>query len=84
MDSDHRAERRKVLGLGVAILGGALAEPAAAQQKIAKPQAQYQDKPKDGAQCDGCAQFVAPSSCKIVDGSIAPNGWCLLFVKKPS
>ena len=83
MGSDHGAERRKVLGFGVAVLGGALARPAGAQQKLSKTQAQYQDKPKDGAQCDGCAHFIAPSGCKLVDGTISPKGWCMLFVKKP-
>ncbi len=83
MDDKSRAERRKVLRLGAAILGGGLIEPAAAQQKVQKPQVQYQDKPKNGAQCDACVHFAAPSSCKLVDGAIAPSGWCLLFVKKP-
>ncbi len=82
MEDDQRAGRRKVLGFGVAILGGALVDAASAQQKVPKAQVQYQDKPKNGAQCDGCLQFVAPSSCKLVDGTIAPTGWCLLFVKK--
>ncbi len=84
MTNDHKAGRRKVLGAGVAILGGGLVESASAQQKVQKPTVQYQDQPKNGAECDQCVHFVAPSSCKLVDGTIAPKGWCLLFVKKPS
>ncbi len=55
-----------------------------AQAKIAQTPVQYQTMPKDGHQCDGCAQFVAPNSCKLVDGEIAPSGWCALWVKKPA
>ncbi len=44
----------------------------------------YQADPKDGKQCDGCNFFVAPNSCKMVDGDIAPTGWCSLWVKKPA
>ena len=82
MENDHGASRRKVLGIGVAVIGGAIMAPAAAQtKKLPKAQAQYQDKPKDGQQCDGCVQFVAPASCKLVEGEIAPKGWCLFFAK---
>ncbi|THD45306.1 MAG: iron oxidase [Bradyrhizobium sp.] len=42
----------------------------------------YQPTPKDGKQCDGCNQFVAPNACKAVSGDIAPTGWCKLWVKK--
>lgn len=55
-----------------------------AQAKLAQTAVKYQTDPKDGKQCDGCAQFVAPNSCKLVDGEISPTGWCLLWVKKPT
>ena len=55
---------------------------AYAQQKMKQADAKYQDQPKDGHQCNGCAQFEAPGSCKLVDGSISPNGWCQLFTPK--
>src|SRR5271155_5681853 len=53
-----------------------------AQAKLAMTAVKYQTDPKDGKQCDGCNFFVAPNSCKMVDGDIAPTGWCLLGVKK--
>lgn len=54
-----------------------------AQAKLAMTAVKYQTEPgKDGHQCDGCNFFVAPNSCKLVDGDIAPNGWCTLWVKK--
>jgi hypothetical protein len=27
-------------------------------------------------------QFVPPGSCKVVEGTISPNGYCIAFVKK--
>ena len=54
-----------------------------AQAKLAMTAVKYQTEPgKEGHQCDGCNFFVAPNSCKMVDGDIAATGWCLLWVKK--
>jgi hypothetical protein len=55
-----------------------------AQAKLAMTAVKYQPDPKDGKQCDGCNFFVAPNSCKMVDGDISPTGWCTLWVKKPA
>jgi High potential iron-sulfur protein len=55
-----------------------------AEAKLAMTAVKYQTDPKDGHQCDGCNFFVAPNSCKMVDGDIAPTGWCTLWVKKPA
>jgi len=55
-----------------------------AQAKLAQAAVKYQPDPKDGHQCDGCNFFVAPNSCKMVDGDISPTGWCSLWVKKPA
>jgi hypothetical protein len=60
----------------VALTGGE------AQAKMAQTAVHYQSDPKDGKQCDACNFFVAPNSCKLVDGDIAPAGWCALWVKK--
>ncbi|HKI15812.1 MAG TPA: high-potential iron-sulfur protein [Roseiarcus sp.] len=53
-----------------------------AEAKMAQAAVKYQPDPKDGKQCDGCNFFVAPNSCKMVDGNIAATGWCALWVKK--
>lgn len=55
---------------------------AAAQTKVAQKIVAYQDTPKGALRCDNCAQFEAPSSCKVVDGTISPSGWCKVYVKK--
>jgi hypothetical protein len=53
-----------------------------AQAKIAQTAVHYQTEPKDGHQCDGCNFFMAPNACKMIDGEIAPTGWCAIWVKK--
>ena len=57
------------------------AAPAAA--KVSQASVQYQTQPKGEQQCSGCANFIAESNtCKLVEGQISPNGWCLLWTKK--
>ena len=67
---------------GLAAIGGVAAIRAHAQEKIAQAQVQYQLMPKDGAKCSTCVNFEAPASCKIVAGSISPNGWCIAYGPK--
>ena len=43
---------------------------------------QYQNQPKDGQECDKCAQWVDPNACKIVAGTINPKGYCVAFAPK--
>ncbi len=70
---------------GAAVLGTASGNRvAAAQAKVAQKVVGYQDTPKGAQRCDNCTQFEAPSSCKVVEGSIAPAGWCKVYVKKPA
>ena len=66
-------------GAGAAIVGTlAPAHAAKAPQKAVK----YQDTPKGDQSCQNCALFEAPSSCKTVDGTVSPQGWCLVYAKK--
>jgi hypothetical protein len=53
-----------------------------AAAKVPQSAVHYQPSPKDGKDCDDCANFVSPSGCKLVDGSISPKGWCRLWAKK--
>ena len=79
------ASRRGVLRSGLAILaGGLLATAAHAQDdsKVEQSVVQYQTSPKDGAKCSICANFVAPNACKVVAGSISPEGWCVAYAPK--
>jgi hypothetical protein len=76
-----RQTRRTVLIAAVGAVPLLALGVTAAEAKLAQSAVKYQDSPKDGKQCDGCKLFVAPSSCKTVDGTISPSGWCALWVK---
>ncbi|SEA35499.1 high-potential iron-sulfur protein [Microbulbifer marinus] len=81
--------RRKFLKLtssSVALLPVALiaTDRATAQTKAKKEAVQYQDTPKNGQKCVDCVLFEPPEACKVVEGKIAPEGWCSLFAPKPS
>jgi High potential iron-sulfur protein len=69
---------------GAIISTNAMAESLVAQTKLTHEDAKYQDTPKDGQQCSGCVQFVAPASCKVVEDPVAASGWCQLFTAKPA
>lgn len=79
--------RRNLLRGATLAAGGAafLAATMTAQRaeaKMAQTAAGYQTTPKDGKRCADCAVFVSPSSCRLVDGTISPDGYCRFFVKK--
>ena len=69
------------LGAAVLVATAFSAQPAAAGN-MTQQAAGYQKTPKDGKRCDGCSLFQAPSSCKLVAGTIDPAGWCRFWVKK--
>jgi hypothetical protein len=73
-----------VIVSGAIVLAGAItatrAEADAA--KSSQKAADYQTSPKNGQRCVDCAQFQAPSSCEVVDGTISRVGWCNLFSAK--
>ena len=74
--------RRTVLFAAAAAAPALALSTRAAQAKMAQTAVRYQVTPKDGKQCDACNLFIAPNACKTVDGTIAPTGWCALWVKK--
>lgn len=83
VDKDRRAALRGLVGVGLgAATLAAGARTARAQEKLAKNIVQYQEMPKDGAECDKCVNWVAPNQCKIVAGNINPKGWCVAFAPK--
>jgi hypothetical protein len=76
--------RRSILQAGAAI--GTLpilalsVSPALA--KMSPTSVAYQDSPKGAQNCANCSLFLSPNACKSVDGTISPNGWCKIWVKK--
>jgi len=84
-----KISRRSILRAGTTALaaGGAFAlgmvlRPAEAAAKVSKEDAGYQDTPKGEERCQSCKNFLAPSSCALVEGDISPHGWCKLYSKK--
>ena len=81
--------RRSVLK-GVPMIAGAIITASAipnsvfAQTKVSHEIAKYQDQPNNGQQCSTCVQFEPPSTCKVVESPISPNGWCQLYMAKPT
>ncbi len=55
-----------------------------AQQKLAQNLVQYQTSPKNGQMCSACVNYIDPGQCKLVEGPINPNGWCVAFAPKSS
>lgn len=82
MREDNRITRRTVLIAAAAAAPALALMTNSAEAKMAQAAVKYQTTPKDGKQCDGCNFWVAPNACKMVDGDIAPTGWCNLWVKK--
>ena len=82
--NDGRISRRACLGGAALVLGGgaSVLVSSAAWAKADQKSAMYQDKPKDGKKCSGCAQFQAPNACTVVEGQISPEGWCQFYVAK--
>jgi len=76
----RRSLLRRILGIaGASTLFYAVSYPAAAVIKISQNAVAYQDHPEGDKRCDKCIQFQPPNACKMVDGSISPNGYCRLF-----
>ena len=63
----------------------ALTSTPARASKASKSDFHYQDQPRDGKKCADCAAYLAnpsanaPGACKIVDGPVNPNGWCMAY-----
>jgi anaerobic selenocysteine-containing dehydrogenase len=94
MDSKTvKLSRRQILKGGVLAVGAAIAGTAATRKaladaaapKAAKSAFQYQDKPKDGKKCANCSLYIpgAKGQCKVVEGDISPEGWCIAYVEAP-
>jgi hypothetical protein len=62
-----------------ALLGTTMTAQAA---KLPQKAASYQNSPNGAQRCGNCANFQAPSACKSVEGPIAAQGWCALYLPK--
>jgi hypothetical protein len=55
---------------------------AALAAKVSQASVHYKNSPNGDKKCSTCKQFVAPSTCKSVQGTISPNGYCNIWTKK--
>ncbi len=53
-----------------------------AQSQVSKAEAMYKDQPKGIQRCAICLNFAPPDACRLVAGTISPNGWCMFFAGK--
>lgn len=54
-----------------------------ATKKVSQASVQYRAQPKGEQKCGNCAHFVTESNtCKLVDGQISPEGWCVAWARK--
>lgn len=95
-DNEFDASRRSLLKNGATIAAiGAVATtgllksgPARAQSKASQAVAMYQPTPHGKDQCDNCIHFIPGKTpkdngtCKVVEGVIAPQGWCVMYARK--
>jgi hypothetical protein len=54
----------------------------AAETKATQSAVEYHNPATGSAHCDNCKYFKPPSSCYVVEGDIAPTGWCDKYAKK--
>ena len=84
--------RRRVLTIAAGAAGASITgvtavigtSTSAQAAKVSQKSVKYQDTPKGEQRCDNCVQFEAPASCKTVDGTVAPQGWCMVYARKPA
>lgn len=90
MHDESKLTRRVFFRSAATLAGAALVaavipvRDARAGKKLAKSMFQYQDTPKNGQRCDACVYWKAPNACGLVEGIIAPAGWCTAYNEKKS
>lgn len=86
MHNDTIIARRRLLalaGAGLLMLRAQAQAQQQQQEKLSKPEAEYQDAPKNNQQCSECTKFQPPKGCSVVSGDISPKGWCKLYEAPP-
>jgi high potential iron-sulfur protein len=90
MTAQQGISRRRVLAVAAGVAGASISGAAAVigtatpahAAKMSQKAAKYQDTPKGDARCDNCVLFETPAACKSVEGTIAAEGWCMIYAKK--
>jgi hypothetical protein len=86
-DSWPQPARRRILrgasGLASAVALSSLFAPHGAiaqKKKKTHAQVEYQPTPKGKERCDNCSLFVKPDQCTGVEGPVAAEGWCNIWI----
>jgi hypothetical protein len=84
LDISRRGLLRR--GMLVAAAGAFVAvsvgSAAFADSKLSQTMAKYQATPKGADRCANCSLYESAGACKVVEGQVAPDGWCTLYVRK--
>ena len=75
----RRSLLQRMAGVAGATILCAPPSLATGAPKISQKAVAYQDHPDGNKRCDKCIQFQPPNACKIVDGTISPQGSCRIF-----
>jgi hypothetical protein len=82
----RRISRRSLLRNAACLAGAAplllITANSAQAAKLSKTAVAYQNSPKGSRKCSNCRLFQPPSACRSVEGTVSPNGWCNIWVKK--
>ena len=74
------------LGVTIPVMSALIGQVQAA--KASKETMQYREKPNGKEQCSNCMQFIPGKKpedngeCKVVEGNISPQGWCISYAQK--
>lgn len=72
--------RSLIVGATASVFALGASRPLLALDRLTKQAVDYQDTPMGIQMCSNCSLFEQPSSCKLVEGDISPNGWCKDYV----
>ena len=87
VNENRNLSRRSVLRgaallASAAVTAGFVPSKDARAQKASKEAMNYADKPNGDKRCSNCLNFISPTSCAIVEGTISPDGYCVAWAKK--
>jgi len=81
--SDPRRQFLRQSTLWLIALPALVGTEVAQANKADKTDLAYRDKPgANGKSCSTCGSFVAPNECRIVEGSVSPDGWCIAYSQR--
>jgi hypothetical protein len=78
----RRVVLQSVVGVAVSASALILGVSASKAAKVSQAAVGYRGSPNGSASCENCGLFEPPNSCKVVDGTISPSGWCRIWSKK--